>query len=957
LLRTAKISVTVKTKKDILALANSYLASHYYMDHSKKMDFTTSKSLTAALKTAVRSYVFGSGQSIILADYLVPFEFLVSNNQSGTAIAELEKLQESLIGTAESLISLYLEDRPGEAQNGLELFDLKADNLLLRIEVLELKSAPDNTAQNTDLQTHTNEKTAYRELTEDVAAINSLFIEKPESQDAVQKKLDMYFSQAPVGICILKGPDLIVELANNLYLQLVDRDENLLNRPLFDTLAEIKEQPVEHILREVYASGNAHTANEVAVYLVRNNQPDLSYFNFVYQPIFEDNGDVAGIIIVCTEVTGMVSAKSALAAKEKEFRHMVMQSPIAMTIFRGRDLIIEIANQAMLTKLWRMEFHEVVGKSILDVFPELVEQGYAELLHNVTDSGTLHRASESPAYIDSHDGRKLYYLDYEYLPFIDPDGTVGGIMCTVNDVTDRVKARQLEEIAQKRHAHLIETLPVAMYTTDANGYIDLYNQAAATLWGRKPEPGIDRWCGSYKLTTLEGVPVPHDECPMAMAYKEGRSIEEEIYMYRNNGERRHVIVHPQPLYGESGEIIGASKVMIDITDRKEAEEQVRKSEEKFRLLSESIPQFIWMSDANGVLDYFSNSVFNYSGLTHEEASNGGWIDIVHPEDREENIRRWQHAVATGEDFFMEHRFRRHDGKYRWQLSRATAQKNSKGEILQWVGTSTDIDDQKTFQKTLETLVEERTNELRKANHELESMNKELSSFAYISSHDLQEPLRKIQTFGSIILANEHANLSDSGKKNFSRMQLAADRMTKLIQDLLTYSRTNNTEKAFEQVDLDSMLKDIKAEFYDTLEDRNASLIIGSMPPVNAIAFQMRQLFNNLISNALKFSKEGVAPVITISSDIVKGAVIGDKKADTNKDYLHIAVADNGIGFSPEYASRIFEVFQRLHGKTEYEGTGIGLAICMKIAENHDAIINASSQPGNGAVFNIYFPLN
>jgi signal transduction histidine kinase len=229
--------------------------------------------------------------------------------------------------------------------------------------------------------------------------------------------------------------------------------------------------------------------------------------------------------------------------------------------------------------------------------------------------------------------------------------------------------------------------------------------------------------------------------------------------------------------------------------------------------------------------------------------------------------------------------------------------------------------------------------------ELIVANKELLAFTYVSSHDLQEPLRKIQTFVTIILKQENENLSEDGKNNFQRMQLAAGRMQLLIEDLLAFSRINTMERKF--------------ELRDTIQEKHAVIESGDLCPANIIAFQFRQLLYNLISNALKFSNPEVPSRIIIKSRIVKGKNVRGQnfspQQSDEKNYCHITVKDNGIGFEPHFSERIFEVFQKLHGKEVYAGTGIGLAIVKKIVENHNGIITATSELNKGAQFDIYIP--
>jgi signal transduction histidine kinase len=239
--------------------------------------------------------------------------------------------------------------------------------------------------------------------------------------------------------------------------------------------------------------------------------------------------------------------------------------------------------------------------------------------------------------------------------------------------------------------------------------------------------------------------------------------------------------------------------------------------------------------------------------------------------------------------------------------------------------------------------------------ELIIANKELLAFTYISSHDLQEPLRKIQTFVSIILENENKNLSENGKNNFQRMQSAAGRMQQLIDDLLAFSRISTTELVFEKTDLNKIIEEVKTELKDTIQEKHATIEATGIFPVNIIAFQFRQLMYNLISNALKFSNPATSPHIIITNSTVKHSKLNNERLLPEKDYCLITIKDNGIGFEPHFSERIFEVFQKLHGKEVYAGTGIGLAIVKKIVENHNGIITATSELNKGAQFDIYIP--
>lgn len=267
----------------------------------------------------------------------------------------------------------------------------------------------------------------------------------------------------------------------------------------------------------------------------------------------------------------------------------------------------------------------------------------------------------------------------------------------------------------------------------------------------------------------------------------------------------------------------------------------------------------------------------------------------------------------------------------------------------------EILERQTEKTRLEKAVEERTKELKEVNESLEDKNKELEAFNYVASHDLQEPLRKIQTLASLILEKEGQNISEKGKNYFSLLQDSAEKMRQLIHDLLDYSRIGADERKFENTNLRRIVEDVTKELKEIIAEKHAVIDIKDTCEIRVIPFQFRQMMYNLVSNALKFSDPQRRPHVKISSRSIQIKKLKIKGLIPHGTYCHIRVVDNGIGFGQEYCDKIFEVFQKLHGKDEYSGTGIGLAIVKKIVNNHHGVITAESQLNKGATFNIYIP--
>lgn len=319
------------------------------------------------------------------------------------------------------------------------------------------------------------------------------------------------------------------------------------------------------------------------------------------------------------------------------------------------------------------------------------------------------------------------------------------------------------------------------------------------------------------------------------------------------------------------------------------------------------------------------------------------LEFVHPEDKEVVIEANKSALITKEIPTMNYRIVRLDGEIRYFKTIAKTFVDLSGN-KSMIGTTQDVTED--YNKSLQ---------LKERNKDLELHIKELNEFNHVASHDLQEPLRKIQTFISRINEKEKDSLSDFGKEYLGRIEKASNRMRVLINDLLQYSRTARAEKNLVKVDLNEVMENSLIELSQQIEDKKAIIHVEKLSNMEGVFFQMQQLFTNLLSNSLKYAKEDIVPIITITSEKIEAKNEPDIKDKTKQHYQKITLTDNGIGFEQEHAEKIFLLFNRLHGKTEYQGTGVGLAICKKIVENHNGYILAKSQPNLGSSFIIYLP--
>jgi PAS domain S-box-containing protein len=410
---------------------------------------------------------------------------------------------------------------------------------------------------------------------------------------------------------------------------------------------------------------------------------------------------------------------------------------------------------------------------------------------------------------------------------------------------------------------------------------------------------------------------------VADALKQDRPYDTDYRVKLSNGGWRDVIARGRVFAAPDGKPLRMVGTCLDITNRKRAELELRESERRYRTLAESLPHLVWTCRGDGPCDYLSPRWVDYTGIPEADQLGYRWLEQLHPDDRERVVAEWTKVTPRGDAFDIEFRIRRTDGVYRWFKTRAIPFRDDGGRVIKWFGSNSDIEDYK------------------QAHDSLARSNKELEQFAYVASHDLQEPLRMVASYTQLLAQRYEGQLDDTAKKYIDYAVDGAVRMQQLIQDLLTYSRLNSQAKPPELIDVNNVLLDVFRNLQVAIDESRASVATGELPTVRADASQLQQVFQNLIANGIKFHRDEPPQVHVSAKDLGQ--------------QWRFSVQDNGIGIEAQYADRVFGIFQRLHTRQEYPGTGIGLTVCKRIVVRHGGKIWFESELGKGTTFFFTLP--
>lgn len=817
-----------------------------------------------------------------------------------------------------------------------------------------------------------------RQTQEQLSEINTELEERIRKRTAdvaeERDKLRRFFMQAPAGVCILSGPDLVFELVNPPYQQLLP-GRKLLGRPIFEAVPEITNEPIADIIRNVYNTGQGYEGKEVPIPLIgADGTVTDRYFNFSYQPRFSDNGKTEGIMVFCYEVTDLVESRKLSQKNERDLSALVMTSHYPLMILRGPDFVIDICNER-LAEMWNKPQTAILGRKLLDVLPELADQPFPVLLREVYNTGIPYGQEEETFYIETPEGRETKYISFYYDPLKDEQGNVNGIIVAAADITGMVRSRHLLEesneeqqslneeitasneelasandelqatneelsatqfaleqtlsslaVSEARFRSLIQDAPVAIAVLRGRELIiEAANTSVLKLWGKsaaiigkKLADALPELSSQPYLQLLDNVlvtekPYQRDE---ARAFLEHDGKLQELFFN---------FVY-QPLHSD-GHTDAIMVVAIDVTPQVKARRELERAQDSLKLAFNAAELGSFDMDLEKGTMIWDKRCRTLFGINHDREVNyeTDFVNGLHPDDRKRItgiISKVFDKAASNGEYDVEYRtVSAEDQKVRWVRAKGKAYFNEADKPVRFVGAVLDITEQKL-------------DEIRK------------NDFIGMVSHELKTPLTSLTAYPQILLPKARKQSDPFMTEALNKANVQAQRMTAMINGFLNISRLESGKIHLDKQPF--LLNQLLTDMMEDMRLLNSShvLQLDTCPPVMVTADQDKigSVVTNLLSNAIKYSPKGY--LIEVRCQIIGNEV-------------KVSVKDEGIGIKPEDQARLFQRYYRVENMVikHVAGFGIGLYLSAEIIERHHGRIGVESTYGKGSTFWFTLPVN
>jgi PAS domain S-box-containing protein len=750
--------------------------------------------------------------------------------------------------------------------------------------------------------------------------VTSYVITRQQLQEGKQKFRDIIL-HAPVSIAIYRGRNAVFEFANEGYLRMMDKSyDELIGKPFFEVLPEFKGQGLEEIMDQVLTTGKPYYAKAFSASFTRHGRTDRYYSDFVYYPLRNTKGEVDGFMVILNDISDLIKSTQAIEESERQFRNLVMQSPVAMGTLLGKDLIIDLANEALLKICERTEA-EAKGKKLLDAFPEFQDQPFPAWLKHVNETGEPINQSEVVAYVKNAEGKLIEkYVQLHFSPLRDAHHDVRGVIVSVNDITTQVRARKRVEENESYFRRMADNVPAIIFLWKSDGFCTYKNRQWYEYTGTREEEARGfSWLNYVDISSR-----PEVQQTLFSAIKNKTSLKVEFQLRRKDGKYRWFEKAVAPRFDDSGNIEGYIGTMTDIHERKLAEEQLKDAEERLRLAAEATGMATFDMDMQSFTVIYSSRLLQIFGYENEEIQNktlprSHFFNRIHPDDVAAVESALQRAYQTG-SYNYEARLLLPDQSIHWVKLEGKIFYNSSNKPMRMIGMVEDI----TRRKQLE---------------------KHKDDFLSIVSHELKTPVTTLKVYTQLLQEQFGVSYDAASTIMLHRMDNQINKLSLLIKDLLDIAQmdTGTMQVNLQLFDLNTVLNEVIAEFsltsntYRIIKKNNESF------PVMGDPARTSQVIFNIISNAIKYSPK--------ENDVIVNTQQNDK-------FVLCSIQDFGMGIASNDLPNVFEKHFRIYNKTlgTYPGLGLGLFISAQIIRLQGGDIWAESEEGKGSTFWFSLPL-